>query len=350
MTEPLALVRHVAPGSDRAEALSALPRRPRLRAVVDSPDPPVLDGIRGALPLDSLSPLRYPGSKRKLLPAIRQIIAANCEEVDLFVEPFCGGASVSLGLLELGVVKHALIADYDPLIAAFWRQAAAAPETLIQAMNREPVTVDRWAYWKNLQAGSRLNRAMKCLYLNRTTFSGIIGGSAGPIGGRAQASKYPIDCRFNKEQLAKRILHIGKLKCDGKLLSPSEGTWQETLRLSTEFAAELKAKSVIIYLDPPYVEKAHHLYDRPFQDDDHKTLAAALVGDQRQWILSYDREPLVLNLYRNYGDIHEYSVVHHYTTKGQRTEPVPGREVLFTNIPAIPAGTQEPKNARRADA
>jgi DNA adenine methylase len=36
-----------------------------------------------------LSPLRYPGAKRLLLPALRHLVPAP---VDLLVEPFCGGA------------------------------------------------------------------------------------------------------------------------------------------------------------------------------------------------------------------------------------------------------------------
>lgn len=42
-------------------------------------------------------------------------------------------------------------------------------------------------------------------YLNRTnrSGSGIIKG--GPIGGKNQDSKYLIDCRFNKENLIRRI-------------------------------------------------------------------------------------------------------------------------------------------------
>ncbi|MDR1266175.1 MAG: DNA adenine methylase [Propionibacteriaceae bacterium] len=338
MTEPLPLAQQALAGRPGlSEARPALVR-PRLRLVGEPTEPPVLDGIRGTLPLDSLSPLRYPGSKRKLIPAIRQIIQANYDKVDLFVEPFCGGSSVSLGLLALGIVEHTLIADYDPLIAAFWKQAATDPEALIQLMNRQEVTLAQWDRWRNMQPETLHNRAMKCLFLNRTTFSGIIGGTAGPIGGRAQTSDYAIDCRFNKKQLAKRIRNIGKLRDEGKLLMPVEGTWQDTLRIAKDHVVELGATSVLIYLDPPYVEKAHHLYDRPFNEAGHKLLADSLLGEARDWILSYDREPLALGLYRDYSDIHQYSVVHHYTVKGQRDEPVPGREVLFTNLPTTPAG------------
>ena len=58
---------------------------------------------------------------------------------------------------------------------------------------------------------------MKCLFLNRTTFSGILGGHAGPIGGRSQSSDHTIDCRFNKDALAERILNVKRLHDEGRI-------------------------------------------------------------------------------------------------------------------------------------
>jgi DNA adenine methylase len=46
-----------------------------------------------------LSPLRYPGGKRRLTPYLAAALTANDLEPDLFVEPFAGGASVALELL-----------------------------------------------------------------------------------------------------------------------------------------------------------------------------------------------------------------------------------------------------------
>ena len=48
------------------------------------------------------------------------------------------------------------------------------------------------------------------LFLNRTNFSGIL--KAGPIGGKAQTSKYKLDCRFNKERIIQSILDIAAYK------------------------------------------------------------------------------------------------------------------------------------------
>ncbi len=47
-----------------------------------------------------ISPLRYPGGKRKLAPFIADLIAKSNVRPELFVEPFAGGASVSVSLLE----------------------------------------------------------------------------------------------------------------------------------------------------------------------------------------------------------------------------------------------------------
>ena len=37
-----------------------------------------------------------------------------------FVEPFCGGASLSIALMEEGIVSEIALNDADPAIAALW--------------------------------------------------------------------------------------------------------------------------------------------------------------------------------------------------------------------------------------
>lgn len=281
--------------------------------------------------------LRYPGSKRRMIPAIRQLINENVPPpVKLLVEPFCGGSSVSLGLLETGTVERVLLADFDPLIAAFWQVALKDTDWLIKAMHKEPVTVERWDHWRATRPRGVRNRALKCLFLNRTTFSGILGGHAGPIGGRAQKT-YPIDCRFNKDSLEERLLNIQGLHREGRILDVYEARFQETFRRADALVRELgySSDSVAYYLDPPYVEKASDLYDRPFTERDHRQLAAYL-GTTDRWVLSYDKEPLAMDLYRTMSGVHSYRVTHDYTASGARERPVPGREIIFTNLPKQP--------------
>lgn len=287
---------------------------------------------------EAMSPLRYPGSKRKLIPAIRQLLDFSIPKPDLFVEPFCGGASVTLGLLEANSIERAIISDLDPLIAAFWIEATSNADRLIDDMYKEPITVERWDYWRISKPRSTRKLALKCIFLNRTTFSGIVGGTAGPIGGRSQTSKYRIDCRFPKESLALRILNIKRFAIEGRILEVKQSRWQDTMAYAQDVASKYGSRHLVFYLDPPYIEKANRLYDRPFKEEDHNELARYLTYEcSYPWILSYDDVPVIRQQYRGHPSIREYGVSHQYTMTGNRCTQAPGRELLFTTLNTIPA-------------
>lgn len=286
------------------------------------------------------TPLRYPGAKSGLAPLIAQLIQAASKhpsvgEIDLLVEPFAGGASTSLRLVGSGVVKRALLADADPLVAAFWQVAAAQPDALIARMREEhsnfvipgPSTaVARWDYWRSWKprpgmsaSAARFETAVKCLYLNRTTFSGILHGRAGPIGGRAQASDYGIGCRFNPDALAERIDFVGHLYATGRLIDVWCMGWRETLDNTASVYKTLVPNHVVAYLDPPYLNKSATLYNTSFAQRgsrkrsvaapagwldqlDHELLASYLTRKMRyRWLLSYDYDQVLLDSCLLYG-------------------------------------------------
>ena len=232
------------------------------------------------------------------------------------VEPFAGGAATTLRLLTDGVVDQAVIGDADPLLASFWIEAAKRPERLISRMAEEfesyvsvggSTAVDRWDYWRAWHPdpsssvdATRLNQAVKCLVLNRTTFSGILHGSAGPIGGRAQTSPYPIGCRFDVDSLAARIRWVGHLYSSGRLTDVRESNWRGTLESAQ--ASVDDSRNLVAYLDPPYVEKSGRLYAVNFSAagppdiwqgiGPHQMLADYLKMEAPfRWILSYDDHP-----------------------------------------------------------
>jgi site-specific DNA-adenine methylase len=278
------------------------------------------------------SPLRYPGAKSSLAPVIARVITSakqsrEVPEINLLVEPFAGGASASLRMIGEGVVDRILLADADPLVTAFWQTAADDTERLIDRMYEEwkryvrdggTSAVDRWDYWRNWEPSHRMtprNRrlavATKCLFLNRTTFSGILHGRAGPIGGRAQASNYPIGCRWNPDALADRLRYIGHLYDVGRLVDVWRKDWRQTLEDVPEHYPQLLPSRVVAYLDPPYVEKSSVLYrtsfdprggyggdglgsSRPCDDTLHLELAGYLrMKAQFRWLLSYDNHPML---------------------------------------------------------
>lgn len=283
-------------------------------------------------PIRYLSPLRYPGAKSKLTPLISDMIRDARDRRVLrghvtLVEPFAGGASTTLRLLTDGVVDRAIIGDADTMLSSFWYEAASAPHRLIERISDEfdqylaiggDVAVARWDYWRAWQPESdapldetRATLALKCLFLNRTTFSGILHGSAGPIGGRAQKSDYSIGCRFPVSGLAERIRWIGHLADTGRLIFVHPGAWRETLDLAVEFVDH--PTELVAYLDPPYIEKSDRLYATGFDGSGrapdvwrgigpHQALADYLLTTAPfRWILSYDFHPELLENVLLYG-------------------------------------------------
>ncbi|MEV5318055.1 DNA adenine methylase [Streptomyces sp. NPDC052687] len=275
------------------------------------------------------TPLRYPGAKTGLSSLISQLIEAakkssQTRNVDLLVEPFAGGASTSLRLVGAGIVNRILLADADPLVAAFWQVAASDTENLVDRMTEEyalyvskggVTALGRWDFWRSWiptpgmsESTARFETAMKCLFLNRTTFSGILHGSAGPIGGRRQQSKYSIGCRYNVEALSERIRYVGQLYDANRLVDVWCKDWKDTLADIPEWYADLIPDRVLAYLDPPYLEKSQKLYQTSFEaqgysnapvadlqwNDNllHYRLAEYLNHRmQFRWILSYDAKP-----------------------------------------------------------
>ena len=287
---------------------------------------------RDLVPARYQSPLRYPGAKSSLAPVIARVLEAatgtrEIPRVDLLVEPFAGGASASLRLVGDSVVERVLLADVDPRVTSFWQAAAEDTGRLIDWMHDEwkryvrqggAVAVDRWDYWRfwrpawNAKAGTvRLGTAMQCLFLNRTTFSGILHGKAGPIGGRKQKSPYAIGCRWNPDDIEGRLRYIGHLYETGRLVDVWCKDWRKTLDDVPELYPQLIPSRVLAYLDPPYIDKASHLYRKSFdpsggyggdalgaaQPVDHRLhmrLAEYLRTEaQFRWLLSYDNNPIL---------------------------------------------------------
>ena len=151
----------------------------------------------------SKSPLRYPGGKTRFTPFIWSAIQHSGAMPAEFVEPFCGGAGVSLALLELGHVQQIALNDIDPLIANFWQvvfgktaDAKADFKWLLGQIETATLSVEEWRRQKAFSPSSCREAAYKCLYLNRTSFNGIL-HQAGPIGGWGQVNRKLLTCAPN---------------------------------------------------------------------------------------------------------------------------------------------------------
>lgn len=272
--------------------------------------------------------LRYPGSKARFVGFIENSIRLNKPKFDVFVEPFCGGASVSIALLEKGVVDNISLNDADPLISHLW-DCIFSPihaEWLIEKVKTIPLTVDEWKRQKALEPSSPRESALKCLYLNRTSFNGIL-HKAGPIGGWHQ-EKRTIDARFNREKLAIRIKELSLLS--DRVISVSNNDWKSYCNRIQE------GWDTFFYFDPPYYHKADALYGYYFNEKEHENLKDYLNQLNASWLLSYDDAPEVRALYKNHQG-RARVIDSTYSTHPMGGASFIGRELFFSNLQRLPA-------------
>ena len=281
-----------------------------------------------------LSPLRYPGAKRRLSGYIAEAFRLNGARPALFVEPFAGGASVALQLLEDDLVDEIALGDRDPLVASFWKIVFGDPEWLIRKVRSTKVTLANWDRFKTRPGESDRERALACLFLNRTSFSGILAGGAGPIGGRKQESDYKIDCRFNVDTIVKRIEQAARLQ--PKVRFVHAGSWGATVARSKRLA--IPPQDILYYFDPPFYAKAERLYRHCFSPAEHKRLHDAIVNLESPWLLSYDPAKPIIAMYSHNGRGPRH-VDLLYSARGS-SSPFQARELIVTNLKRLPTRTR----------
>jgi DNA adenine methylase len=130
-------------------------------------------------------------------------------------------------------------------------------------------------------------------YLNRTNRSGILTG--GVIGGKAQTGTYKIDARFNRATLCRKVRAIAARAADITLCN------LDALVFMKEIAPAMENNS-LLYLDPPYVKKGPGLYENSFTDDNHRVLAKSMRSYGGKWMVTYDTDALVNELYATSDD------------------------------------------------
>lgn len=264
------------------------------------------------------SPLRYPGGKNKLSGFIANICIENNINGH-YIEPYSGGASVALFLLLEGYIDKITINDMDKSIYAFWYSVLHNNEELCERIQNAILDIYEWKKQKliqsNKETSSLLDLGFSTFYLNRTNRSGII--NAGVMGGINQSGNYLMDCRFNKEDLIKRIKRIGAKRDKINLLN------LDAIDLITSIEKTQNKSNIIFYFDPPYYLKASTLYMNHYKEDNHKLVAQKIKSIETiKWVVSYDNVPEIQALY---SDCRKKEFSFKHTAYKSRE----GKEILF---------------------
>jgi len=240
-----------------------------------------------------LTPLRYPGGKTSLFEFFDAVIKEHGWKNITYIEPYAGGAGAGISLLLLEKVRHIVINDFDPAIYSFWLALKEHNAEFIELVSNTPVTIEEWErqkkVYKAADTSDRLSLGFATFFLNRTNRSGIL--NAGPIGGKQQLGEWKIDARYNKKNLIEKIKLIG-LYSDRITVLNNDG--------SDVIAKYAEDPTSFFYVDPPYFVKGADLYLNAFKIKDHEKLANTLNKFNRaKWLLSYDNEQEILELYPN---------------------------------------------------
>lgn len=223
--------------------------------------------------LEPVAPfLRWAGSKRKLIPRIRNLIPTDCSR---YVEPFAGSACIFFHAIR----GEAVLTDFNPELINAFAMVKQHPRILARRLAAIP---DSEAAYYRIRAewsskGPELDRAIRFVYLNAHCFNGVYrtnrkGEFNVPRGTRTRG--VPSESDLVRCSIA---LRHASVKCQDYLI---------TLR-------DCKPDD-FVYLDPPYPKPGSR--DRgeygigAFTPSDEKTLVESLIDlDQNgtKFLLSY---------------------------------------------------------------
>ena len=221
-------------------------------------------------------PLKWAGGKRWLVPHLLPIWEKHSDR--RYVEPFCGGLAVVLGLQP----KRALLNDINPHLINFYRHLQTGMERRIKMRYDKQLFYKHRARFNRLiQNGGGREAAELFYYLNRTCFNGL--------------------CRFNKS---------------GEFNVPF-GTYSK-VNYASNFAEYAKAfrqwkftnvdveevgikKTDFIYADPPYDVEFTTYSSGGFSWEDQKRTAELLAQHPGPVVISNQATPRIIELYGDLG-------------------------------------------------
>ena len=252
-------------------------------------------------------PLKWAGGKRWLVPHLKPIWEANAER--RYVEPFCGGLAVVLGLQP----EQALLNDVNPHLINFYRQVQNGLQMRLRMRNDEEL------FYRHRERFNRLIRKGRALteegaqlfyYLNRTCFNGL--------------------CRFNKS--GDFNVPFGTYTAINYAADFTEYVavfrqWQ----FSNVDIAALKFRSGdFVYADPPYDVEFTTYSAGGFSWDDQVRTAELLAKHDGPVVISNQATPRIIELYERLGfELTYLDGPRRISCTGDRTA---AREVLATKV------------------
>ncbi len=240
------------------------------------------------------SPLRYPGGKTWLIPHIRFWLKATGAKPTRLIEPFAGGATVSLTAVMEDLADQCVMAELDNDVASFWEATLDHSEALISMVKEFVPSRDAI---EDIEASSPQTIAAKgfrTLVLNRTRRGGIL--AEGAALNRHGENGKGVTSRWYPETIIKRLHAISHYR-DRIIFHESDGLALLEDSLSSSDG------STVVFADPPYNAGGKRAGTRlyRFNEIDHHRLFELLSLGNAHFLMTYDKSPEILRLVKAHG-------------------------------------------------
>ena len=184
--------------------------------------------------------LRWAGSKRQLLPTIREHFPAD---TNCYIEPFAGSARLFFSVSP----KRAILSDINAELIATYRAVRKSPEAVSAELNGLRRSKREYLRMRSLQP-SRLappERAARFIYLNRFCFNGLYRTN-----------------RMGEFNVPYGASGTGRLPDSETLKACSQSLRQVTLLVGDfEIATQQAQRGDFVYMDPPYAVNTRRVFN-----------------------------------------------------------------------------------------
>lgn len=228
--------------------------------------------MSNAIDRDSInSPIRYVGGKHYARKQILPIMPNH----NMYVEPFCGGASIFFAKEK---AEKNWLNDADPDLINTLINIRDNPELLADIVMSMPISKEKHAYYKKEYLPTTpIEKAARWFYLNRTSFSGIM---------NMKNCCFSYDVRYTKpQQRWGEIILKASEKLKGVVITCCDF---EDLFAQLPVGAD---NQVLMFIDPPHynAEKGRlHSYDMSPSDHDRLAACMRLLPSSIQYLACYD--------------------------------------------------------------
>ncbi len=268
------------------------------------------------------SPLRYPGGKTWLIPHVRHWLKNAEPPTTTLVEPFAGGATVTLTAVMEGFVARAIMAELDRDVAAFWHTALQNTEELIKQVEHFRPTRFGVTMLASRHPRTLLEHGFRTLVMNRTRRGGIL--APGAALARDGENGKGVASRWYPETLVNRLVAISEFRQQISFCETDGLLLLETLLPNM-------GKETAVFADPPYTAGGKRAGSRLYAHNalDHGRLFQMLADSNVNFLMTYDCAPEILSLVRQHG-FEAVQVVMKNTHHRRVPEVVITRQPLFT--------------------